>query len=460
MIGLLAALLPHPVATAGQAAAQEIEQRYQRAIQLYNTGRADDQEDACELFKQVEKEKPGYKQAHTYVGPACSGAEGAYRREEKLFKHGEQLFNQKRLEEAKQEFEEAHKVTVQLKHPKYRTQIEGYLKKIDKEMKENETRLEEERLYQEAMRLFNEGRDTEARDLFTKVERSGGAKGTDARNYLQVIKERHEDSTFKEAVGLFKSGDFSNSRRLFGEVIRMNGKRKGDAEDYLSRIEAAVERDRRTFDEAIRAFAEKRYSDARDGCNQLIQKGSAQAADCRMYLQRIDEALKEQAPAAVREKGQDPEQAAQQLVINAQAAMSNRQYSAALQMLEMAGSLSPTNRDARRLVTQVRELAAEEPLRAGLEAYFQGKYEEAERYLTDYLNSNNGHKRALAYFFRGAGHATRYFLSGEQDAQQKGLALADFRALQKEARQFQPPKKFVSSKILSLYANALETSAH
>jgi len=98
--------------------------------------------------------------------------------------------------------------------------------------------------------------------------------------------------------------------------------------------------------------------------------------------------------------------------------------------------------------------ATERTLRAGLQAYFQGNLEDAERSLSDYLN-NNGQKQALAYFFRGAAHSTRYFLSGETDSQQKELAVADFHALKQRAGQFQPPQKSVSPKILALYSEAV-----
>ena len=95
----------------------------------------------------------------------------------------------------------------------------------------------------------------------------------------------------------------------------------------------------------------------------------------------------------------------------------------------------------------------QEPLRLGLEAYFAGNYDQAEQQLGLYV-ANHGRKIALAYFFRGATRASRYFLSGERDTQQRDLAVADFRALQKDARQFQPPKQYVSPKIISLYSQS------
>jgi hypothetical protein len=100
-------------------------------------------------------------------------------------------------------------------------------------------------------------------------------------------------------------------------------------------------------------------------------------------------------------------------------------------------------------------MADQEPLRLGLEAYFAGKYDQAEQQLGAYVASH-GRKLALAYFFRGATRASRYFLSGERDTQQKDLAVADFRALKKDSRQFQPSKELVSPKILSLYSQSVD----
>ena len=102
------------------------------------------------------------------------------------------------------------------------------------------------------------------------------------------------------------------------------------------------------------------------------------------------------------------------------------------------------------MLKAAQEMADQEPLRLGLEAYYAGKYDQAEQQLGVYV-ANHGRKIALAYFFRGAAHASRYFLSGERDTHQRDLAVADFRALRKDSRQFQPPKQYVSPKILSLY---------
>ena len=442
-MGLLAAIcLGVPV-----VAQESLDERYRRAVQFFNEAKM---EDACELLQQVEKESPGYKETHTYLNPACTSSKQAYGLEETVFNEGVALFKQQRFEDAKQKFAKAANLV--LKHPKYRSQIDGYLKQI-------EIRSGEETLFQEAVQLFNNGKDEEAAKQFTLIEQNKGMKADDARAYLQRIKERREDGIWNRALDLFAKNDFTATRPLFQEVIRMNGKHSAEAKDYLGRATAAAS-DQQAFEEAVRIFNRKRYSDAATSFQELIRNGSGHAAEARAYLQKIDaiakeeSAAREQAKNKVAETGQDPKQVAKQFVVEAQGAIKSGQYVAALEKLKAAEILDPTNPETRPMLGQAQELADEQPLRQGLAAYFQGNYSEAEQQLGAYADSR-GSKMLLARFFRGATHASRYFLSGEQDIQQKDLALADFRTLPKSPQQFQPPKQYVPPKILSLYMQAI-----
>jgi len=376
-------------------------------------------------------------------------AKQTYAQEETLFKEGVEFFKQGHVDDAKQKLSQARGLA--LKHPKYRTQIEESLKQI-------ETRSGEEALFRQAVQLFNEGKDDEAAKQFGQIDQGKGARSNDARTYLQRIGERREESTWSRAVDLFAKGDFSGARPLLEDVIRMNGKHAGDAQTYVGRINTA-ESDQRAFGEAVKAFNDRRYPDARARFHELIRKGGVHAAEAQSYAQRIETALKQEADAREQAKQilanpkQDPKEVAQQSVTAARADITSGQYLAAMEKLKAAQILDPANRDIRSMLTQAQELADEAPLRQGLAAYFEGKYDEAERELGEYID-NHGRKLALAYFFRGAVHASRYYLLGERDAQQKELALADFRAMQKGGRQFRPPKEYVSPKIFSLYSQA------
>jgi TolA-binding protein len=394
--------------TAG--AQQPLEDRYQKAVQSFNAAKM---EDACDLLRQIEKDSPGYKDVRTYLNPACDTTRRIYEQEESLYKQGVDLFKQQQYEEAKQKFQQGRNLL--LKHPKYRTEMEEYLKQID-------TRVREENLYQQAVQFFNAGQNDEAAKQFLQIEQAKGTRAADARAYLQQIKDRQEAATNKKAI---------------------------DADQQI-------------FDDAVSAFENKRYADAKARFESVIQKGSPHAAEARSYLQQIDAALRQEATArekakkAIVEEGKDPRQVAQQLVTEARTDMRNGQYGAALEKLRSAEILDSANRDVSTMLAAAMGHFEEEPLRLGLEAYFTGKYEQAEQQFDAYV-ANHGRKIALAHFFRGAAHASRYYLSGEQDRQQREFALADFRASQNDSRQFQPPAQVVAPKILSLYSQAVGT---
>lgn len=170
----VAALLTLGVAS---APAQDVEQRYQQAMDLFNKP---DMEAACELFRQIENEKPGYKETRGRMNAACRQVEMIVKMEEKLFNDGVQFFNQGSYDDAKQKFEQAAKIP--LKNPKYRSQISRYLRDM-------EGRQNEERLFQEGVRLFKTGKYANAQTNFDMVAKSNGPRAADARNYLQRIEQ-------------------------------------------------------------------------------------------------------------------------------------------------------------------------------------------------------------------------------------------------------------------------------
>lgn len=459
-------------------AQESLDQRYERAMEVFNSAKM---EEACELFRGIESQKPGFRETSTYLKIACKEAERIRTLEDSLFKEAVQLFDQGRYEDAQAKFKQAQ--SIPLKSPPHREQIVKYLNDID-------ARLGEERLFNEGVKLFNEKNDTEARTRFTRVEKSGGPRAAEARSYLQRIEERREETAFSEGVRLFSSGEMSAARARLQEVVGLNGKRKTEAERYLAQIEQA-EREQQAFDTAVRAFEQKRYTDAQRGFQQVTGKNGSRKAEAERYLARIDTAVKEEAAfqEAVRKfeqkefegaragfqqviklkgerageartyltridtQGRDPREVAQQFVTEARAALGRQDYQAAVEKLQAATALDSRNREARQLLSQAQESAREQPLRIGLRAYFEGNYDEASRQLGDYLK-NSGRKRALATFFQGVTHGARYFLSGERDVRERQLAVESFHTLQTEFATFRPPEKFVSPKILALYAEA------
>ena len=212
-----------------------VEQRYQQAVEFFNGAKM---EDACELLQQVDNERPGYKQTKTYMNAACSQVKRMVKMEEDLFNEGVQFFNQGRYDDAKQKFEQVAKIP--LKNPKYRGQISRYLRDM-------ESRQNEERLFQEGVRLFNEGKYSEAQARLNQVAQGGGPRGSEARGYLGRVEEAlrkqraDEEMTrlFNDGVRLFSAGRYSEALTNFDTVAKSSSPRAGEARSYLRRIEEA-----------------------------------------------------------------------------------------------------------------------------------------------------------------------------------------------------------------------------
>ncbi|MCI0402933.1 MAG: hypothetical protein L0212_05345 [Acidobacteria bacterium] len=456
----LAALLALPV-----TAQETVDQRYERAREAFNTGRM---EDACELFQQVDKEKPGYKETGKFLNMSCSQVKLLYDTEQKLYNEGVQLMNQGQLEEAKAKFTQA--ASMRLKSPKYRTEVSRLLREIETKENEGKAAAEQEKIFSEGVRLYEQGQLDQARQRFERVT---GAKAGEAKSYLQRIEqqlksqgdEQREAASFNAAVDLFNRGDLPAARRGFDDVVKMNGKRKSEAESYVSRIDQTLNARREedaAFQEGVSKFDRKDFEGARSAFRRVVALNGGRKTDAQSYLGRIDQELLAAAEAKrkadeVSRGGETPQQAVQRLLGEARAAMGQRDYKTALEKLQVAEVLDPRNGELQRLLAQAREQQAEQALRAGLLAYFEGRWDDAERSLSQYLEGN-GRKRGLALFFRGATRSTRFFLSGEKDARQKELAQADFRAVGEASRNFRAPERYVSPKILDLYrASAVPT---
>jgi tetratricopeptide (TPR) repeat protein len=316
--------------------------------------------------------------------------------EEKLYKEGVDLMNAGRYDEARGKLEQAQRLT--LKSPKYRTQIARYLKEMD-------DRDREEKLYQEGVRLMNDGKDAEARRRFEEVIQLGGAHSADARTNLKQLEERTkaagaaaavaqaEESAFNSAVSAFNSGDYSTARSRFQDVAAMNGKRRADAERYLGNIETALksrQEEDNAFQDAVRKFDRKDWAGARLAFRLVSGMNGTHKGEADRYLQRVEEAakaeeaLKKQVEAA-KQTGESPQQAVARLLNDARGALGAKDYAQAIEKLRVAEALDPSNRTIKSLLDQATEMESEQTLRAGLQAFFDGKWDDAEKQLSAYL---------------------------------------------------------------------------
>ncbi len=277
-----------------------------------------------------------------------------------------------------------------------------------------------EPLYQKGIAEFNSAHVEDACDTLKQVEslKPGYQQVTAYMKMAcsQVPKlYQLEQDNYNQGVKLFNEGKYEDARQAFQNVIKArvkNPKYRAQAQQYVDQINAR-QGDEKLFQDAARALKQNKFSEARADFSKLAQAGGPRAGDAKNMLPQVDEAERNYQQAKKNQISEPPKE-------------------------------PPATSD--------------QSLRAGLQAYFNGEYEHAENSLTDYL-STHGPKQQLAFFFRGASHSAQYFLSGEKDSQEKELAMQDFRALKGQATPFQPPKRYVSPKILALYDAAVGASS-
>lgn len=220
VLALLAALLPHPDLTAGQ---EPKEQKYQRAIKLFDSAQADKEEEACKLFKQIEGEDPNYKDTGRYKETACNDVDRLYKRKDKLFTEGMQLFDGQQYEQAKEKFEQA--LRIQLKRPPtHRPEIESRLKDIAKKQRE-----------QAKLKVKNvQGLKEAAADLVTQAQIAmDNQRYSEASGYLDVAKQY--DPTNSDTLDLRKQlAELEEAEPLRKGLVAYYQGNYGDAEESLT----------------------------------------------------------------------------------------------------------------------------------------------------------------------------------------------------------------------------------
>jgi TolA-binding protein len=273
----------------------------------------------------------------------------------------------------------------------------------------------EEEFFNQGVQFFNQGQLDDARQKFGQVSKFQGLKEPPHRNkaldYLKQIDARQgEEHTFQEGVTLFNGGKYKEAQTRFNSLAQGGGPHAGDASKYLKKIEEALKQHTvdHTFEEAVRFYNTGDYDSAKSDFKKVVKAGGPKAAEAQDYLGKIEAGIKSPEPPPTTPNEPPPS--------------------------------GPT-------------AASDESLRAGLKAYFAGDLIAAERELSDYLKQN-GSKQSLAYFFRGATHSTRYFLSGEKDSQEMTLAISDFQSAKTRDRAFHPPSKYIPPKIMALYSVA------
>ncbi len=362
-------------------------------------------------------------------------------------------------------------------------------------------------LYDRATERLNNKDVETACELFKQVEAQNSGfenvvslrKAACAGADRQLLLHKAEDSLFTECRQLFNQGEYDDAKVKCQNALDksrqlQHPRHQDEARQTLNDIDAKKDQAQQAdqqrqkcnsiFQEAMTLEGQGQLADARDRFKRVAQMGCPQAGEAqrraddlntRIGKNKEEEARRQQTQAEQAQRLQEQEKKAEEAFNDCLRRYNAHDLSGAQGRCQDVVRLNGKRRaEAERYLTKIRtELAGEvkpvppkpppegneNVLRAGLRAYLNGNYAEAETALSAYVDSH-GAKHALAYFFRGAAHSSLYFLSGEKEQEQKNQALADFGTAKDQGFASQPSEKFVSPKILALYQQAGSAGPH
>ena len=252
-----------------------------------------------------------------------------------------------------------------------------------------------------------------------------------------------EKKSAETGIQLARSGKCTDARANYDQIRQMGTKDPRYRDQLKAEIAtcdskaSAISNDRARIDQAKAMFHRGKDAEARAQLQPVASGGGSLAQEAKQVLSEIDAAEAKDRSNLDQARG---------------LASQNKKAEARELLKKVAQRGGPQAADARQLLDSMGNASSDEVLRAALKEYFQGDLTMAESDLTSYVNKK-GDRMALAYFFRGATHASRYFLSGEMDKHERKSALEDFRIVKERYKGFHPPADYVSPKILQLYSS-------
>jgi len=347
-------------------------------------------------------------------------------------------------------------------------------------------------LFNQAVALFGQDKYEDACDLMTQVAQKRPNDERAQRFQKQYCAQKKllldsEKKYYEQGMKAAQSGSCDDARQDYERINKLSTKDPA----YRTQLNGAVNaceskrEDQVALDRALTQLRENKFAEARNTLAVLIQKGGAVGAEAQkqvttleqternrnqeakdLFAQGKDEDARSRLTQVAADRGQastDAQQLLRQIseveanerktVDQAEDFVKQGKNTEAQNLLDkVVARKGPLSAKAAGLLKQLAG-TGEQLLRAGLEDYFRGDLDGAETKLTSYV-SVNGPYDALAYFFRGATRASRYFLAGEADIHQKNDAVSDFQTVKQRHKDFRLPVKYVSPKIISLYQGA------
>jgi tetratricopeptide (TPR) repeat protein len=334
-----------------------------------------------------------------------------------------------------------------------------------------------EQKYNDGMKAVQEGRFDDAKTAFRTIYFGDyHDRAQDMLNKIPTIEQQARnnqqaadnaqrqdaDDTKHMADGLsaFESGDFATAKSSFRNV---QGNKKGDAQNWLNKINQYEQ----AMNEAQQAEAQKNYELAKQKYSVAASirpngPGSPAARistlDTLLHQSQTQQATNRQSTPPPRPvEPVKPKVDVSKLLRDAKRLSAGGDTRGARKLYLEVLQAEPANVEALAGMEELNQKGGSSDVDAmlaeGIRAFYSGAYSDAEESLKFYLISK-GSRVGLAKFYRGATKLTRFYLDPKADRSLYDDAVQEF----KDARQvvgFTPPDaKYVSPKILKVYAEA------
>ena len=314
-----------------------------------------------------------------------------------------------------------------------------------------------------ATQYFKAQNYAKAKPLFEMLLGKGGTLAAEAKKYLDQIDLRSKSNELlRQGMQAFRQRRYQGALDIFQKIQQQDPGYPG-LETWISRAYGAMGKtplpagDSAALARGKALFAEKKFPAALKTFREL-EFSRPDSPEIQDWIQKTQAAIAE-------EKKRDR---LARMVKGARAQLRRKDYLRARTQLRRALVLSPNNKEISNLLAQAEagmkrsgqtadaadrsaELAAY--LENGIREFYGGNFGETTRLLDQYVQENGKHA-ALAYFYLGALICTEYFLEGEKDGDKQLQARELFAKSRQANEQFEPPREWVSPKIIALYEKA------
>lgn len=415
--------------------------------------------EAVVTLQNIAAQDPAFPQLKSVLDRCMTAQKKQREEEDRLFQEAQSDYQRKAFEEAKRKF----KTLAGAKTP-YVAQANQYLYRIDRESAPATSAASEKQDFEmldKAKKLY-EAKSPQAKRLFETLV---GKPHTDAeaRKYLKLI-EIHENNQKRFQQGMraliYKRGQ--EALDIFTQIQQQEPDYPGlaahisDAQKLVGASATAPRPADSGLDRAKNLFAQRDFTGARSLLREM-QAARPESAETRDLLRKVDDAIAEEKKVEKFDR----------LVKEADGLLRRKDYPAAEQRLRSALHLVPDDADAQEMLKRAREgmrrtgqaPAAEDrsaalatQLENALRGFYAGNFGETTRALEQYL-AENGKQKALACFYLGAVAGTEYYLGGGKDKTRAAAAHNYFARSRESNARFEPPRDWVSPKIIAMYEN-------